>query len=117
MVLSLAALGLTCIVLTFTPKIYVAILGGSTLRSPCSAGPLQIDTPVHGFGTDPDFAVLTCLQAKSIQAAFTLIVGSSTQVLLAWARYQILGLVVLKMAQEHDLSLDLYSALALFPLH
>jgi hypothetical protein len=68
------------------------------------------------FSIDYPFRTLSYNAVKVIDAVWNLAVGRGVQVFAAWISYKIFGMAMLRITQENQVSLELYSAIAFYPL-
>jgi hypothetical protein len=89
------------------PLLAVATVAGR-IPTPC---PRQT-----AFSIDYPFGTLSYNAVKIIDAVWNLAVGRGVQVFAAWICYKIFGMAMLRIAQQNQVSLKLYSAMAFYPL-
>jgi hypothetical protein len=89
------------------PLIAVATVAGR-IPTPC---PRQTT-----FSIDYPFGTLSYNAVKVIDAVWNLTVGRGVQVFAAWICYRIFGMAMLRVTQQYQVSLELYSAIAFYPL-
>jgi hypothetical protein len=89
------------------PLMAVATVAGR-IPTPC---PRQA-----AFSIDYPFGTLSYNAVKVIGAMWNLAVGRGVQLFAAWICYKIFGMAMLRITQQNQVSLELYSAIAFYPL-
>jgi hypothetical protein len=79
----------------------------------------RIPTPCPrqtAFSIDYPFRILSYNAVKVIDAVWNLVIGCGVQVFAAWICYKVFGMAMLRITQQNEVSLELYSAIAFYPL-